>query len=1365
MISRFKQPLLALALGASLLMPSLANSEDIDIFMGTSSGRSGNANVLFVLDNTSNWSRMSEKWVDRNGLAYTQGQAEVRAIITALDTVGEDINVGIMGYGTGSGNGADGGFLRFAVKEMIPANKTALQNILRAIDARIGNSLEKVNSGPPLGDLFHDVYNYLSAGTPTNASRAHPDVTDVDAYTSNTFARFSSPLNTTNTCARTIVIFIGNPDNSGPTVDKINVSPGPNNITSLTTLTTAAGGTTPVVQLNLPTFINQAVTTTDTVGTTSACYASREAAAAGISAFPNCSIYSQGCSVAEAAAPSEVSCPANSNTYTVQRNVRIPANDGNSATVVGPIVTTGPTTGYYTSHADVPSTDRGTMTCPTNTATQTHACTTTVTSNKEDSTVPYTRLGTTIDCYSAIGTGGNHKWADGATPTETGTLAACPANASCTYSGVLQEQSDSSCGGNRKKINITQTITPRSRYTVSRSVTTTTTSSGVATPERIDSERLGMTSECYATRPTSTSDFAASCTGTNVSCSIELPTSSSKATCSAGTSAYRIIGTDIITTNVPTFTSSRDTATYNADEWARFLFNHGVPVPGSATNERQSVITNTIDVYKNTANAPYTSLYLSMANAGGGKYFLAQSEQDIVDAINTILVELQATNSAFAATSLPVNATNRSQNENQVFIGMFRPDSGSKPRWVGNLKRYQLVIRGSSVELAGADPTVLALDNGTGFFTDCAKSWWTNDTVDYWAFGTPAVNFATRCLTTGVQLYPYSDAPDGPQVEKGGAAQILRQGNTAGAAGSVRTLNRNMLTFDGTDLVPFTAASSLLDEDLVQFIRGADINEEKPSTASPPLAPAARTRPSIHGDVIHSRPLPLNYGGGNVTVFYGANDGALRAVDAESGVEKWSFVPPEFFPNLARLKSNSPRVFYPGITSANTPPVPLRKNYFYDGSIGVYQNRDSSKVWIYPTMRRGGRMLYALDVTDPASPSYLWKQGCSRSDGGCTEGMSGIGQTWSTPTVAFTKGYTTVGTVSVPAVAKPIVIMGGGYDTCEDDNLAVPTTPCTKGNKVYIFDAQDGTILATLNTEKSVAGDVTVIDIDNDNLIDYAYAADVGGALYRISFINGPVTKVALTKNTWSIDKVAYTKRPVLATGSEGYRKFLAAPAVFYSQSMIYVAIGSGDREHPLKTDYAYTTPVENRFYVFKDNLTLLSTALVTLVPKNLDLLENYTDKTVCNADDNIYPTSPLNGWYIRLNRGTGEQTVTSALIAGGLVAFSTNRPLEDGASCNTKLGEAAGYLVNLFSASGAIGVDGSCGGARSSLFAGGGLPPNPVLATGVQIGTGDTAKSVTVMFGAVSKDGTVSGALSPERTRPTVRPNRKKVYSYTKSD
>lgn len=860
------------------------------------------------------------------------------------------------------------------------------------------------------------------------------------------------------------------------------------------------------------------------------------------------------------------------------------------------------------------------------------------------------------------------------------------------------------------------------------------------------STTVGTTSACYgnATAAASAlSSFSTVCEGFTDGCKIGNAVPSETGVCTAPNSRYSVVATDTVITNEPTGTFSTDTGPRNADEWARLLHDRGIAMPSGTI--RPNVTTYTIDVHNAQPNSEHTALLLSMARAGGGKYFLAKNEDSIVDALKNILIEIQAVNSTFASTSLPVNATNRSQNENQVFIGMFRPDKKAKPRWFGNLKRYQLIDNNGSIDLGDVNGNV-AVNTVTGFVTPCAASYWTTDSDKYWdGLGIDPAPLGTCDPKV---FKPYSDLPDGPFVEKGAAAQVLRQGNGTGT----QTVNRKVLTQTGSGLTDLTSANSGMDADLVRFIRGEDVMGEKGIVGS------SSTRPSIHGDVIHSRPLPINYGGREVdgkkfgvTVFYGANDGTLRAMNADTGVEHWAFVAPEFFPRLSRLKSNMPLVAYPGMPDQDI--APTRKDYFFDGSTGVYQNADSSKVWIFPTMRRGGRMIYGLDVSKPLNPKFMWKAGCPNlgNDTGCTTGMSGIGQTWSTPSVAFIKGY--------KEGKDPVVVVGGGYDGCEDADSRNPGCTSPKGGVIYILDAATGAIVKSFPTARSVAADIAMVDIDNDAMPDYAYAADTGGGLYRVDFM-GP-GRSSLASASWTGRRVAETKN--------GGRKFLFAPAVLPARDIattphddyVYVAIGSGDREHPLASQYPYKE-VTNRFYVYKDALANVDR---DADPVDLDALQDYSTsaRNTC-SNTPVLPGSALQGWFMDLNEnGQGEQVVTSALIAGGMVTFSTNRPIPPLAgTCSTTLGEARGYWVNLLNASGAIGVNGTCGGQRSSAFVGGGLPPSPVLATGVPVTVNGKPQATTVVIGAVQRGAGASVAIAPQKIRPTISSRRKRSYSYT---
>ena len=185
-------------------------------------------------------------------------------------------------------------------------------------------------------------------------------------------------------------------------------------------------------------------------------------------------------------------------------------------------------------------------------------------------------------------------------------------------------------------------------------------------------------------------------------------------------------------------------------------------------------------------------------------------------------------------------------------------------------------------------------------------------------------------------------------------------------------------------------------------------------------------------------------------------------------------------------------------------------------------------------MRRGGRMLYAFNVSDPAvAPTLKWKFGCD-ANGNCTSPTSGgadnIGQTWSIPNVAKVKDGVT---------PKISIVMGGGYDTCEDADSASPTCTSPKGNQIYVLNADTGAVIKTLSTVRSVMADVSVIDMNKDGYIDYAYVGDTGGNLYRIAFSQYDVatdTYTSLASSAWTITRVAYTLVVVLGSSSSHQR-------------------------------------------------------------------------------------------------------------------------------------------------------------------------------------------------------------------------------------
>ncbi len=69
-------------------------------------------------------------------------------------------------------------------------------------------------------------------------------------------------------------------------------------------------------------------------------------------------------------------------------------------------------------------------------------------------------------------------------------------------------------------------------------------------------------------------------------------------------------------------------------------------------------------------------------------------------------------------------------------------------------------------------------------------------------------------------------------------------------------------------------------------------------------------------------------------------------------------------------------------------------------------------------LRRGGSAYYALDVTDPENPKYLWSFNAS------TSGFEELGQSWSEPQFGLVKDG---------SAKKVVAFIGAGYDDVNED--------------------------------------------------------------------------------------------------------------------------------------------------------------------------------------------------------------------------------------------------------------------------------------------------------------------------------------------
>ena len=797
------------------------------------------------------------------------------------------------------------------------------------------------------------------------------------------------------------------------------------------------------------------------------------------------------------------------------------------------------------------------------------------------------------------------------------------------------------------------------------------------------------------------------------------------------------------------FTSAAEGDGAYGVSWAKYMLDqHGIQ-------------TTSIGLLGPSCNPNYSTFLDALGTAGGKGFVPTNDMSGLSFAVSGAISNIIASNTVFASVSLPVTVNLQSQFLNQVFIGMFRPDAEFNARWWGNLKQYKLAFTDAAktdiklVDAGGND----AINSTTGFMKVCTRSFWTPSSnpsgTGYWALD-------PKGACTDVTDSKNYDSPDGNIVEKGAQAYRLRQLDPGNRV--VKTCGATMATCTST-LSDFNTSASLSPtlfglgsadtatrDTYVNWARGARVKTGE--TAQPTIA-ANEMRPSVHGDVIHSRPVAVDYGTGTgVVVFYGANDGMLRAINGnqstgnisgkEPGDELWAFMPPEFYGNIAAQYDNSKFVFYKGTPRDST--ATLSKPYGMDGPMTAIKGTfgGSTKTYLFATMRRGGRAVYAFDVTSPTNPSLVWKKGCSSallSGSDCSAGTgndyTNIGQTWA-PAKEISASQVSAG-------AKPLLLMGGGYDTCEDTDTGTANHSCTsaKGSQVYVIDASDGSIVRSFPTvapwtggaPRGVVSEATVVK-NSDGTAKYAYIADMGGVVYRISFAGAATTD-------WTMTPIAKLGCDSL-TACSANRKFMSQASVVSPDNgtTFYILVGGGDREKPTR-QYTASNAVANAFFMVKDQpstANYLDNACGT--GNNFSCLSSLYHIPSSGSVDSTALTA-AKGWYLSLD--ALEQVVTGALTQFGITTFSTHTPAPlvlD--SCGSdSLGMTRVYNINFADASAAN------GGSRFDDVAGDGLPPSPVA------GTVDIDGTVVPFCIGCSKDSPLEAKKSKQATLVTRAKNR----------
>ncbi len=259
-------------------------------------------------------------------------------------------------------------------------------------------------------------------------------------------------------------------------------------------------------------------------------------------------------------------------------------------------------------------------------------------------------------------------------------------------------------------------------------------------------------------------------------------------------------------------------------------------------------------------------------------------------------------------------------------------------------------------------------------------------------------------------------------------------------------------------------------------------------------------------------------------VYVGSNDGMLHAFNAVDGSELWAYIPSTLISNrhLDKITSPDGNIYKtaPGVDSTAVPQDVFINGAWHSVLIGG--------------LRLGGRGIFALDVTDPNSPSLLWEVNNTMS------GFADLGYTYSLPNVLRL------------STGQWVVAVPSGYFPLNNQTPVDPASsdPAINKTSLFVIGITNGNLIreiktstapqfsslatncGSLSTSPCTYGLSTAIayDLDSNLVDDIEVAGDLAGNLWRFDLRD-------TTPANWKVDLMFETyassadvgKRPITA--------------------------------------------------------------------------------------------------------------------------------------------------------------------------------------------------------------------------------------------
>jgi type IV pilus assembly protein PilY1 len=415
-----------------------------------------------------------------------------------------------------------------------------------------------------------------------------------------------------------------------------------------------------------------------------------------------------------------------------------------------------------------------------------------------------------------------------------------------------------------------------------------------------------------------------------------------------------------------------------------------------------------------------------------------------------------------------------------------------------------------------------------------------------------------------------------------------------------------------------------------------------------------RIRSTVLGDIVDSSPA---YVADTDTVYIGANDGMMHAFNAQTGVELFAYVPNIInFGQLAELSRGD-----------------YEHRWFVDGPIAVSTRSvgPSNTNILVGTLGRGGKGLYALDVTNPSTFSasnVKWERNETAGNN-----------------MGLVLGTPVLGQVRNGANTSAVVIGNGPNSTSGKAVLVV-------------LNLADGSVIKEIDTSQfsgptannGLFTPTGVYAADGKTLI-YAYAGDLQGNLWKFNMTSSVTDNWTATK-IFHAEKTTGTPQPITSGVAVAVDPRNNKRWVFFSTGSFITDADANDKSAGAQSMYG----------VMDDGASYTRS----------DLTARTVSISGSNRSFQDLATLSNKGWYVDLP-GIGERIVQNAQIDGAFLITASMLP--SGNSCDTAQGSGYINAISVFDgiATGKSYFDLDGNGSTDDSGTGG-LPTGSVLTNGM---------------------------------------------------